>query len=187
MGLAKGNIYDEVENLFESVYRIYEQRHSQVDYKFIIIFFHFNLQSLQTKLFIYVNQTKVTSNAPTPSNPSSRGRSIISHLKNIISKINDAPSPTTPTMTSTEIQLYKSSVANHTNINLDDENFSILQYWHQVKDVFPILSSMALDIFAVLVSTIASESYFSAANRVLTDKRTGLGPDVFETLVLLKD
>jgi hypothetical protein len=38
MGLAEGNVYDEVENLFESVYRIYEQRHSQVDYKFIIIF-----------------------------------------------------------------------------------------------------------------------------------------------------
>jgi hypothetical protein len=46
--LAEGNVYDEVENLFESVYRIYEQRHSQVDYKFIIIFFiliynHFKL------------------------------------------------------------------------------------------------------------------------------------------------
>jgi hAT family C-terminal dimerisation region len=129
----------------------------------------------------------VTSNAPTSSNPSSRGRSIISRLKNIISKTNDAPSLSTPTTTSTEIQLYKSSVANHNNINLDDENFSILQYWRQVKGVFPILSSMALDIFSVPVSTVASESYFSAANRVLTDKRTRLGPDVFEALVLLKD
>jgi hAT family C-terminal dimerisation region len=126
----------------------------------------------------------VTSNAPTSSNPSS---SIISRLKNIISKTNDAPSLSTPTTTSTEIQLYKSSVANHNNINLDDENFSILQYWRQVKGVFPILSSMALDIFSVPVSTVASESYFSAANRVLTDKRTRLGPDVFEALVLLKD
>jgi hypothetical protein len=41
MGLAEENIYDEVENIFESVYRIYEQRHSQVDYKFIIIIFSF--------------------------------------------------------------------------------------------------------------------------------------------------
>jgi HJR/Mrr/RecB family endonuclease len=46
---------------------------------------------------------------------------------------------------------------------------------------------MALDIFTVPVSTIASKSYFSAANRVLTDKRTRLGPDIFEALVLLKD
>jgi hAT family C-terminal dimerisation region len=106
---------------------------------------------------------------------------------NIISKTNDTPSPSTPTTTSTEIQLYKSSVANHTNINLDDENFSILQYLHQVKGVFPILSSRALDIFSVFVSTVASESCFSAANRVLTDKRTRLGLDVFEALVLLKD
>jgi hypothetical protein len=49
MGLAEGNVYDEVENMFETVYRIYEQRHSQVDYKFIIIFFiliynHFKLK-----------------------------------------------------------------------------------------------------------------------------------------------
>jgi hAT family C-terminal dimerisation region len=129
----------------------------------------------------------VASNAPTPSNPSSRGRSAISRLKNIISKTNDAHSPSTPTTTSTEIQLYKSSVANHTNINLDDENFSILQYWHQVKGVFSILSSMALDIFVVPIFTVASEFCFSAANRVLTDKRTRLGLDVFEALVLLKD
>jgi hAT family C-terminal dimerisation region len=112
----------------------------------------------------------MASNAPTSSNPSSRGRSTISRLKNIINKINDAPSPSTPTMTSTKIQLYKSSVANHTNINLDDENFSILLYRHQVNGVFPILSSMALDIFVVPVSTVVSESYFIAANKVLTDK-----------------
>jgi hAT family C-terminal dimerisation region len=90
-------------------------------------------------------------------------------------------------MTSTKIQLYKSSVANHTNINLDDENFSILLYRHQVNGVFPILSSMALDIFVVPVSTVVSESYFIAANKVLTDKWTRLGPDVFEALVLLND
>jgi hypothetical protein len=69
-----------------------------------------------------VNQTRVTSNAPTSSNPSSRGRSIISRLKNIISKTNDAPSPSTPITTSTKIQLYKSSVASHANIT----HFAIL-------------------------------------------------------------
>jgi hAT family C-terminal dimerisation region len=53
--------------------------------------------------------------------------------------------------------------------------------------MFPTLTSMACDIFVVPVSTVASESCFSAANRVLTDKRTRLGEKVFETLVLLKD
>jgi hAT family C-terminal dimerisation region len=72
------------------------------------------------------------------------------------------------------------------NIRLDDENFNIMQFWHQVKGVFPILASMACDILVISVSTVASESYFSAANRVLTDKRTRLCERVFEALVLLK-
>jgi hAT family C-terminal dimerisation region len=56
-----------------------------------------------------------------------------------------------------------------------------------VKGVFPILVSTACDILDVPVSTVASESYFSAANSVLTDKRTRLCERVFEALVLLKD
>ena len=78
-------------------------------------------------------------------------------------------------------------MSDYSTLNLEDENFDILQFWHQVKGVFPILSAMAHDIFAVPVSTVASESCFSAANRILTDKRTRLGPNVFEALVLLKD
>jgi hAT family C-terminal dimerisation region len=46
---------------------------------------------------------------------------------------------------------------------------------------------MACDIFAVSVSTVSSESYFSSVNRILTDKRTKLGANLFEKLVYLKD
>ena len=46
---------------------------------------------------------------------------------------------------------------------------------------------MARDVFAVPVSTIPSESCFSSANRILTDKRSKLGAHVFERLVCLKD
>jgi hAT family C-terminal dimerisation region len=46
---------------------------------------------------------------------------------------------------------------------------------------------MARDIFAVPVSMISSESYFSSANRILIDKRTKLGANLFEKLVCLKD
>jgi hAT family C-terminal dimerisation region len=73
------------------------------------------------------------------------------------------------------------------NIRFDNIFFSILQYWHQVKGVFPILASMAYDIFVIPVSTVASETYFSAANMILTDKRTRLGENVFETMILLKN
>jgi hAT family C-terminal dimerisation region len=74
------------------------------------------------------------------------------------------------------------------NIRLDDENFNIMQFWHQVKGVFPILASMTCDILVVPVSTVVFEYCFSVvANRVLTDKRIRLGERVFEALVLLKD
>jgi hAT family C-terminal dimerisation region len=56
-----------------------------------------------------------------------------------------------------------------------------------VKSVLPILAFMVCDIFAVSVSTVVSESYFSAANRVLTVKRIRLDENVFEALVLLKN
>jgi hAT family C-terminal dimerisation region len=46
---------------------------------------------------------------------------------------------------------------------------------------------MARDIFAVPVSTVSSESCFSSANRILTDKRTKLGANLFEKFVCLKD
>jgi hAT family C-terminal dimerisation region len=83
--------------------------------------------------------------------------------------------------------MFVNSGSDYGNIRLDDENFNIMQYWHQVKGVFPILASMACDILVVPVSTVASEYYFSVANRVLTDKKIRLGERVFEALVLLKD
>jgi hAT family C-terminal dimerisation region len=46
---------------------------------------------------------------------------------------------------------------------------------------------MTCDIFVVPISLVASESYFSAANKILTDKRIRLGENIFEALVLLKD
>jgi hAT family C-terminal dimerisation region len=46
---------------------------------------------------------------------------------------------------------------------------------------------MARDVFAVPVSTVHSESCFSSANKILTDKRTKLGSNFFEQLVCNKD
>jgi hAT family C-terminal dimerisation region len=46
---------------------------------------------------------------------------------------------------------------------------------------------MTRDIFAVPVLTVPSESCFSSANRILTDKRSRLGAKTFERLVCLKD
>jgi hypothetical protein len=51
------------------------------------------------------------------------------------------------------------------------EGIDVLDYWKENKNIFPTLYTMARDIFAVPVSTVPSESCFSSANRILTDKR----------------
>jgi hAT family C-terminal dimerisation region len=109
----------------------------------------------------------------------------MSRIQYILRKNSDSPSTSTPR--ATEMQMFANSGSDYGNIRIDDENFNIMQFWHQVKGVFQILASMACDILVVPISTVASESCFSAANRVLTDKRTRLGERVFEALVLLKD
>jgi hAT family C-terminal dimerisation region len=50
-----------------------------------------------------------------------------------------------------------------------------------------MLVMMARDVFVVSVSTVPSESCFSSANRILSDKRSKLCAHVFERLVCLKD
>jgi hAT family C-terminal dimerisation region len=51
----------------------------------------------------------------------------------------------------------------------------------------PTLIMMARDVFVVHVSIVPSESYFSSANKILTDKRTKLGSKLFEQLVCNKN
>jgi hAT family C-terminal dimerisation region len=46
---------------------------------------------------------------------------------------------------------------------------------------------MVRDVFAVHVSTVHSESYFSSVNRILTDKRTKLDSKLFEQILCNKD
>ena len=70
---------------------------------------------------------------------------------------------------------------------MEHNNIDVLHYWKNNANASPTLAMMARDIFAVPMSTVPSESCFSSANRILTDKRSKLGPTVFERLVCLKD
>jgi hAT family C-terminal dimerisation region len=70
---------------------------------------------------------------------------------------------------------------------MEDDQIDILEYWKRNATAYPTLAMMARDVFTVLVSTVPSESYFSSANRILTDKRTKLGSKLFEQLVCNKD
>ena len=72
------------------------------------------------------------------------------------------------------------------NYELDDD-FSILTWWKNHENQFPILAKIARDILVVPASTIAFESAFSAGRRVLDEKRSSLAPDVVKICVCKKD
>ncbi|KAK9064505.1 hypothetical protein SSX86_015887 [Deinandra increscens subsp. villosa] len=64
-----------------------------------------------------------------------------------------------------------------------DINFDVLQWWSQNCSKFPILSKMARNIFCIPITTVASESAFSAGGRILDDYRSSLTKDMVEILV----
>ena len=68
-----------------------------------------------------------------------------------------------------------------------DENFNVLAWWKKNSDAYPVLSLMARDFLAIPVSTVSSESAFSAAGRILGKDRTSLSPETLEALICTKD
>jgi hAT family C-terminal dimerisation region len=71
--------------------------------------------------------------------------------------------------------------------SMEPYGFNILNYWKRNETVYSTLVMMARDIFVVPVSTVPSESYFSLANRILTNKCSRLGIKTFKRFVCLKD
>ncbi|KAK9213724.1 hypothetical protein WN944_005709 [Citrus x changshan-huyou] len=65
--------------------------------------------------------------------------------------------------------------------------FDILLWWRVNSANYPILSSIARDVLAIPVSTVASESTFSTGGRILDQYRSSLTPDMVEALVLLQN
>ncbi|KAF7119478.1 hypothetical protein RHSIM_Rhsim13G0108900 [Rhododendron simsii] len=87
----------------------------------------------------------------------------------------------------------QSELSQYLEINLlsKDElqsfSFDILAWWKKNERTFPILSIMARDLLTPPVSSVASESAFSAGNRVLDERRSRLAPDILDCLICLKD
>ncbi|WOL03489.1 zinc finger BED domain-containing protein RICESLEEPER 2-like [Canna indica] len=69
----------------------------------------------------------------------------------------------------------------------DKDDFDILKWWKLNSERFPILSHMARDILAIPISTVASESTFSAGGRVLDPFRSSLTPKMVESLICAQD
>lgn len=64
-----------------------------------------------------------------------------------------------------------------------DPNFDILVLWKRNSIEYPILSTMAKDILATPVSTVASESAFSTGGRVIETYRSSLTAEMAEALI----
>jgi hypothetical protein len=51
-----------------------------------------------------------------------------------------------------------------------DDDFNILNWWHQHKLTYLVLSTLAKDVLSVPVSTISSEATFSTTCRIIEER-----------------
>ncbi|CAL1359375.1 unnamed protein product [Linum trigynum] len=65
--------------------------------------------------------------------------------------------------------------------------FDVLGWWKVNSLRFPTLSLMAKDVLAVPISTVASESAFSAGGRILDGFRSSLTPKIVDALICNSD
>jgi hypothetical protein len=73
------------------------------------------------------------------------------------------PSPTAPSELS--------SYLDNDCIVQYDEEFKLLNWWHEHERSYPVLSLLAGDVLTILASTISSESTFCLACRVIDERR----------------
>ena len=81
-------------------------------------------------------------------------------------------------------------VVRRTNSRLKSEvwnHFDILQWWKRNSDLYPTLAKMARDFLAVQVSTVASESAFSAAGRLTDHSRNSMNAETIQALICSRD
>lgn len=65
--------------------------------------------------------------------------------------------------------------------------YDVLEWWRRNGPKFSILAKMAQDILAIPASSVASESAFSQARRILSDTRSSLNSETVEALTCTKD
>ncbi|GKB24622.1 zinc finger BED domain-containing protein RICESLEEPER 2-like protein [Tanacetum coccineum] len=65
----------------------------------------------------------------------------------------------------------------------DNKKINILDWWKNHESKYRILSKLAHDILAILITTVASEATFSAGSRVINQYRAKLGVDTVQALL----
>ncbi|XP_071904989.1 uncharacterized protein [Coffea arabica] len=87
-----------------------------------------------------------------------------------------------PEKSDLDVYLEESRYACDANANLD-----VLAWWKGERLRFPILSRMAADILSVPVTTMASDSTFSAGGRVIDDRRASMSVETVQMLLCGND
>ena len=64
-----------------------------------------------------------------------------------------------------------------------EKNFDALVWWKGNEGKFKVLSKMARDILSIPITTVASESTFSAGGRVIDKKRASMKRETVEVLL----
>lgn len=72
-------------------------------------------------------------------------------------------------------------------VELEIPDLDALRWWRENKNKYRILSVMASDILAIPISTVASESAFSAGGRIIDPQRSSLNPDTVQFLTCGED
>lgn len=72
-------------------------------------------------------------------------------------------------------------------VNMHTKNFNVLDWWKVAGTRYPTLRRIARDIYAIPVTTVASESAFSTGGRVLSEHRSRLTSKMLEALMCSQD
>ncbi|KAJ6851904.1 uncharacterized protein M6B38_257875 [Iris pallida] len=83
--------------------------------------------------------------------------------------------------------IISSEISKHVHEDETPDHFAILEWWKRHDKRFSVLSNIARDLLMVPVSTVASESCFSASSRMLSDRMSRLKPDILEAIVCVQD
>lgn len=81
-----------------------------------------------------------------------------------------------------ELEVYLKEAVENPKI-LMGLDFDILSWWKVHKIKYPVLAEMARDLFAMQVSSVASESAFSTSGRILEPHRSCLTHFMIEVLM----
>ena len=70
--------------------------------------------------------------------------------------------------------------------SIDSSEMEIIQWWYNKRDLWPMLSKMALDIFSIPSMSADAEPLFSSGKLVLRDTRSRLSAESVAALECLK-